>query len=316
VPGAPGPPPTAPPDVVALATTFGLDPAGAEVVRAASRHVVRFPASQVRTFAVPSGTSGPRQEAAVATLLAEAGVPAARRLAGPAPIEGWSVTAWREIDGAEAAAAPVGADVVGALAARLHRATGDLDPRGLVICDPLGAALEQLSLAVAAGATPEGELAVLRGEATRLEPVWLGAVDRARALSAGAEATADGTATGRGAILHGDLHPGNVVVGAQGPVLVDLELAGWGPRAYDAAPTVAFGRWYDGGPDEAAAFDAAYGAPLTAEATAAGLDEVWGLWSACWAVANRHRSAADEDEAAVRLATLATGTAPRPWRLR
>lgn len=295
-------PAPAPPDIDALAAVFGLDPIGAEVVRAATRHVVRFPASDVRTFAVPGGTTGPRQEAAIAALLADAGVPATRRLAGPTRIDGWMVTAWREIPGVDPDGPPVDAAVLGALATRLHRATGGLDRRGVVACDPLGAALSQLEVAIPAGSTSDDELGILRRAATRLEPVWQAAVDAA---------AHDG-----GAVLHGDLHAGNVVIGQQGPVLVDLELAGWGPPAYDAAPTVAFVRWYDSPARAIDAFDEAYGAPLTAAARAGSLDEVWALWSTCWCVANRHRSPELEEEAQVRLATVATGEAPSPWQLR
>ncbi len=296
-------PAPAPPDIDVLAATFGLDPEGAEVVRAATRHVVRFPASQVRTFAVPGGSTGPRQEAAIAALLADAGVPATRRLAGPAPIDGWMVTAWREIPGVDPEAPPVEPAVLGALAARLHRATAGLDPRGVVGCDPVGAALAQLEVAIPIGATSDDELAVLRRAATRLEPVWQAALDGARA-------------DGDGAVLHGDLHAGNVVIGDRGPVLVDLELAGWGPPAYDAAPTVAFVRWYGSPAADAAAFDEAYGAPLTGAARDGSLEEVWALWSTCWCVANRHRSPALEEEARIRLVTVETGEAPTPWQLR
>ncbi|HMJ79238.1 MAG TPA: aminoglycoside phosphotransferase family protein [Iamia sp.] len=300
-------PAPAPPDIDVLASTFGLDATGAEVLRAATRHVVRFPASKVLTFAVPGGTTGPRQEAAIATLLADAGVPAARRLAGPAPIDGWWVTAWREIPTVPDAP-PVDAATIAALATRLHTATGGLDPRGIVECDPLGAGLAQLEVAIPAGRTSDDELAILRRAATRLETVWQAALDEARAAPAG-------TVAG-GAVLHGDLHAGNVVIGPRGPVLVDLELAGWGPRAYDAAPTVAFVRWYGYPAADLADFDATYGAPLTEAAREGALDEVWALWSTCWCVANRHRSAALEEEAQVRLATVATGEAPTPWQLR
>lgn len=289
-------PSATPPAIEALAAVFGLDPAGAEVVRAATRNVVRFPASRVRTFAVPGGTTGPRQEAAVAALLADAGVPATRLLAGPAPIDGWAVSAWREVPGVDPEAPEADPATVAGLARRLHTATGSLDPRGLVECDPLGAALAQVELAIAVGQTSDDELAVLRRAATRLESVW-------------AEAAGDG------AVVHGDLHAGNVVVGEQGPVMVDLELAGWGPRAYDAAPTVAFVRWYDRPPSDLSAFDEAYGSPLTAAAEQSGLEEVWALWSTGWCVANRHRSPELEAEAVNRIATVATGEAPRPWVL-
>jgi aminoglycoside phosphotransferase (APT) family kinase protein len=279
------------PAIDVLAATFGLDATGAEVVRAATRHVVRFPASQVRTFAT---THQDREEAAIAALLADAGVPAARLLAGPAPIDGWWVTAWREIPGVQEQTADPA--TLGAVAARLHRATGGIDPRGVIACDPIGAGLAQLEIAIAVGRTGDDELAILRRAATRLEPVW------------------EAACASDSAVVHGDLHAGNVVIGSRGPVLVDLELAGWGPVAYDAAPTVAFVRWYDRPDTDAAAFDEAYGAPITADAH--DLAEVWALWSTCWCVANRHRSPELEAEARTRIATVATGEAPAPWQLR
>lgn len=305
----------APPSIDVLAATFGLDADGAAVVREATRHVVRFPASGVRTFAVAGGLGGARHEVAMASLLADAGVPATRCLAGPAPIDGWTVTAWREVPGVDPDAPPADPAAIGALAARLHGRTGALDPRGLVPCDPIGAALAQLEVALRHERTGDDDLAVLRRAATRLEAVWQGAVDAALAATS-TGAAGDGPPADLGAVVHGDLHAGNVVTGRQGPVMVDLELAGWGPRAYDAAPTVAFVRWYDRPAADATAFDEAYGAPLTEAARGRGLDEVWALWSTCWSVANRHRSAEAEDEARVRIETVGAGAAPRPWRLR
>jgi len=303
-----------PPGLDALAATFGLDPEDAQEIRAASRHVVRFPASRVLTVAGPDGLDGPRREVAMAGLLADAGVPATRCLAGPALIDGWAVTAWREVAPVDPAA-EVAPATLGALAARFHRSTSGLDPRGITLCDPVGAALAQVAVAVEVGATGEGELAVLRSQATRLEDVWR---DAAEAMG-GADAATTGAGADHlraGAVVHGDLHAGNAIVGRDGPVAIDLELAGWGPRAYDAAPTVAGTRWYGRPPSDRAAFDTAYGAPLTEVARDQGLDEVWALWATAWAVANRHRSPEAEAEAAVRVATLATGAAPRPWRLR
>lgn len=306
-----------PPSIPALAEAFGLDATDAAEVRAATRHVVRFPVAAVRTFAVRGRPTAPRQEAAVAALLADAGVPAARRVAGPTEVDGWTVTAWREIPDVDADAQPVGAAIVGGLARRLHAATGGLDRRGLVVCDPLGAALAQLEVAVDVGRTSDAELTVLRRAATRLEGVWDAAVDEAEAAVGGGEVSSVDLADVRaGAVLHGDLHGANVVVGRDGPVLVDLELAGWGPRAYDAAPTVAGDRLYDRDEPGAQGFDAAYGAGLTGAAASRGLDEVWTIWSACWSVANRHRGADAEEEALVRIETIASGEAPRPWTLR
>lgn len=288
-----GPPP---PSVGVVAAALGLDASGAEVVRDASRHVIRFPASRARTFAVPAFATSPYGEAEVAAVLAEAGVPAARCLDGPTEVDGWLVTAWREIEGIDPGAPEVGAAALGALAGGLHRATASIDPERVPPCDPLAAGRGQLDRA--GGASAE-DVRVLRQACDRLEEAWRRAVGR-----------------GDHAVLHGDLHRGNVVVGAEGPVLVDLELAGWGPRAFDAAPTVAFVRWYGRPEEDLEAFDLAYGDGLTAVARAGELDQVWALWSACWSVANAHRSTAAAEEAAVRVVTVATGRAPRPWRLR
>lgn len=296
-----------PPPVAALAAAFGLDATGAEGIRSASRHVVRFPASRVLAVASTADVSGPRREVAMATLLADADVPATRCLAGPVDLDGWTVTVWREVVPSDPTAV-ADAATLGGLAARLHRSTEALDGRGVAACDPVGAALEQLAVAVDVGATAEEEVGLVRREATRLEDVW----QAARAATCAP--VADDLRAG--AVVHGDLHLGNVVIGGEGPVAIDLELAGWGPRAYDAAPTVAFVRWYGRPATDLAAFDTAYGADLTGTARELGLDEVWSLWSTAWAVANRHRSPEAEDEATVRLTTLATGAAPRPWHLR
>jgi aminoglycoside phosphotransferase (APT) family kinase protein len=251
----------------------------------------------VRTSAVVAGDPAPAVEAAVARLLARLLVPAARVVAGPSLVDGWTVTVWEElevVDGAD----PVGAATLGALAARLHEATSLADSEDVAECDPAAAARRQIGLARAAGASSDGDLALLDGEVARVEALWRVASDEAdRALT------------------HGDLHHGNVVAAVDGPVLVDLELAGWGPRAYDAAPTVAFVRWYGRPVSDLAAFDAASGDRLTAKCIESGLDDVWRAWSASWSVANRHRSAEAETEALVRLETLRTGTAPRPWVL-
>jgi fructosamine-3-kinase len=285
-----------PPAIGTLTAAFDLDPTGAEVVRAASRHVVRFPASGVRTVAAPGESVTSAAEAAAARAFAEVDVPAARVRAGPELVAGWTVTVWDEIpvDDEDAVA---DATILGRLAARLHAATVARGPGPFPPCSLIDGARAQQELAEDAGASAREELDLLREETVRAERIAVAASAMRR--------------TG----VHGDLHEGNVVMGRNGPVLVDLELAGWGLRAYDAAPTVASVRWYGRPATDLRDFDDAYGAALTEECSANGLDEVWRLWSVSWAVANRHRSDEAEEEALVRLETLRTGTAPRPWAL-
>ena len=48
-------------------------------------------------------------------------------------------------------------------------------------------------------------------------------------------ATAGTDEDGPGRLLHGDLHPGNIIAAPHGPVLIDFTDAGCGPRAADVA---------------------------------------------------------------------------------
>ena len=68
------------------------------------------------------------------------------------------------------------------------------------------------------------------------------------------------------AVCHGDLHPGNVLAGPDGPVLIDWDLLCIGPAAWDHAPLMRWeSRWSDrwgGGPGTYDAFAAGYGRSL------------------------------------------------------
>lgn len=67
-------------------------------------------------------------------------------------------------------------------------------------------------------------------------------------------------------VLHGDLHPGNVVQSADGPVLLDWDLRCVGPAAWDHGPLLRWGqRWtqaWGGGPGSYERFADGYGASL------------------------------------------------------
>jgi len=71
--------------------------------------------------------------------------------------------------------------------------------------------------------------------AIRLEP-YLAATARAhRELAAALEALVERTAHTRLALVHGDVSPKNILLGAAGPVLLDAECAWYGDPAFDLA---------------------------------------------------------------------------------
>ena len=117
------------------------------------------------------------------------------------------------------------------------------------------------------------------------------------------------------AVVHGDLHRANVVPGRRGPVLADLELAGWGSASADVAPQVVAVRRYGADPAALEEFLDAYGADPRGWHGLDVLVEAYELWVTAWAVANRQASVRAEREAEVRLTRWRTGSSPT-WSLR
>jgi hypothetical protein len=234
-------------------------------------------------------------QVAVATVLAAAGVPAVRVVAGvdqPVATDAGVITIW-ELE--ELTGAPVGAGELGALARQLHDVDlaavpgthgdiGKLDPLGAVT-----SLLDGLS-------DPDAR--------------WL-------ASHAGDLATAWDTVDAPGGLVHGDLHAGNVLATPHGPVLADLELSGTGPVAYDlVAPVVAIER-YGADPGWLDTYEQAYGAPVPDAARSGVLRDTYELWLTAWAVANRGLDADHDLEARNRMARWRTHADPLPrWQLR
>lgn len=71
--------------------------------------------------------------------------------------------------------------------------------------------------------------------AIRLEPYLLATARRHPDCAAALEALAEATAATRLALVHGDVSPKNILVGAEGPVFLDAECAWWGEPAFDLA---------------------------------------------------------------------------------
>jgi aminoglycoside phosphotransferase (APT) family kinase protein len=70
-------------------------------------------------------------------------------------------------------------------------------------------------------------------------------------------------------LCHGDVHPGNVLVDSNGPVLIDWDLACVGPPEWDHAPLMTWTRRWGGAPGIYEAFSAGYGHPVHEELAAA-----------------------------------------------
>ncbi|HEY8358870.1 MAG TPA: aminoglycoside phosphotransferase family protein, partial [Ramlibacter sp.] len=71
--------------------------------------------------------------------------------------------------------------------------------------------------------------------AIRLEPYLVETARVHPALAAGLLATVDRTASTRRVLVHGDVSPKNILLGANGPVLLDAECAWFGDPAFDVA---------------------------------------------------------------------------------
>lgn len=288
----------------ALAAVTGTLPppdlVGAGILRGGRSVLVGLPAVPA-VARVDADEARARRQVVVAERLEEAGVPALRPLRGAGrarwPAAG-GVTAWRWEHATGEGVTP---GELGRLARRLHDRTRTRpgaagEPR----LDPLAAVADQL-----AGLPGDRDARRLSEVHDRLAPRWHEA------------AAAD--PLGWAAVVHGDLHAGNVVATAAGPVLVDLELAGVGPCSYDVAPQLVAHARYGHTAVELEAFLAAYGADPRPWPGLAVLVETYELWVTAWAVAHRHRSARHGREAERRMRRWrgeppSTGSSV-PWEL-
>jgi aminoglycoside phosphotransferase (APT) family kinase protein len=95
---------------------------------------------------------------------------------------------------------------------------------------------------VAVHRTTAGDAEVARRFATdaifhsiRLEPYLLATARRHPDRAAALEGLAEVTAANKRALVHGDVSPKNIVVGPNGPILLDAECAWYGDPAFDLA---------------------------------------------------------------------------------
>lgn len=232
------------------------------------------------------------REHEVAQALARAGVAAITSLgAGPVHIGNWVVTSWEWVD-VVGEAAP---GHLGALARDLRDRTAGTYAWEVARFDPLTA----IRNAVAHVPVGDPQADYIRRRAHALSGGWAGLVDRDPA----------GTA-----IVHGDLHAGNVLVSANGPLLSDLELAGTGPCSYDTAPSVVGVERYGADPVGLERFIAAQQYDPRDWAGFATCVSIYELWGAAWSVGVRDRSPALAAEADLRVSCLRDQLS-EPWSL-
>ena len=286
--------------MLGVARGAGLAEADAGVWRAGSAVLVGLPEvpALARVDELSRAVDAARQ-VAVARALATAGVPAVR-LMGPesqpvaTPVGSVTVWRWEPPTGP-----PVGPREIGRVARLLHDRTRARPVADLPRHDPLTTVAAELDRAAAAGVTSAGDLDLLRGEVRRLAAAWPDPADDPLGAT----------------VVHGDLHRANVVPGRGGPVLADLELAGWGPASADVAPQVVAVRRYGADPAGLEDFLAAYGADPRGWEGLEVLVEAYELWVTAWAVGNRAASVRTDAEAEVRVTRWRTGSSPT-WSFR
>jgi len=204
-------------------------------------------------------------------------------------VDGQVLTSWRWCEPVRSARS---ADL-GLLAGHLRRCAAG-GPGGLAAFDPLGHIAEVVA---DAGDGPDARWVRRR-------------VEELRAPYAAAAADDPLGAT----VVHGDLHRGNVVVAAEGPLLTDLELGGWGPASYDAAAPVVAVRRYGAPTDGLGRFLDGLGVDPTGAPGFATFVDTYELWVTAWAVGVAPRDPAWAAEATRRVAALRDGADHR-WQL-
>ena len=155
--------------------------------------------------------------------------------------DGLEVRAWERIE--HDVTIPVDWERVGAMVAKVHALDASSVGHPLPFC----------------GDFPWWDFDTMMHEATNLDAATMAALKDARRNNAWWLLAAR---TRPLVLCHGDVHPGNVLVDANGPVLVDWDLVCLGPAAWDHAPLMTWTRRWGGAPGIYEAFNSGYGVPV------------------------------------------------------
>jgi len=223
-----------------LADRLGL-PAPALVRR--SMHAVYRAGPAILRFI--DDEAGAEAQLRLLDLLRNAGVPVADAVDHTVhAVDGHFATVWRYVEHDVGASAPW--EAVGAACAVIH----GLDPSVVTsIVGPLPSPVDfpwlQLDETLAVLPAPEQVLLAPHWERIR---AWRSDILEVEAV-----------------VCHGDLHPGNVLVGEHEWVLIDWDTLCRAPRAFDHAPLLTWGRRWGGAPDLYARFARGYGRDLSSD---------------------------------------------------
>lgn len=162
-----------------------------------------------------------------------------------ADIDGFAVTAWRRVEPVDR---PIDWEAVGGAVARVHELSVDDVPAGYPVPSPTS--------------FPWWDFDELFAEVRSAidDPAAAGlaeSIDRHRHWRDDVrEATV---------VCHGDVHPGNVLMTLDGPLLIDWDLLCTAPPGWDHAMLVTYASRWGGAPGVYAAFASGYGCSLEAD---------------------------------------------------
>jgi hypothetical protein len=115
-------------------------------------------------------------------------------------------------------------------------------------------------------------------------------------------------------LCHGDVHPGNVVMSAQGPVLLDWDLLCQAPPGWDHAPMMTWGERWGGTGQEYPRFADGYGRSFRGDGWAEAFAELRLVAATLMRVRAGRSDPAAAEEAVRRLRYWAGEPAAPPWR--